>query len=128
MVEFETDIFRMKINDDLIKEIIVKKNQTLKLKDILETKQLSVEYKPGVKFYVLIEGEENASVSVEAKTAAASEEYSKYTSALALCSNNLYDAIVGNLFLKVNRPKVPTRFFEKREVALLWLKEKANKT
>jgi len=56
---------------------------------------------------------------------AASIAYSEYTRALALCSDKLYLRIMGNLFLKVNRPIVPTRFFEKREDALQWLRKKA---
>ena len=127
MKEFETNAFRMKISDNLLKEISVKKNVTLRPVDLKESKKLSTEYKPGVKFYVLIEGEENGSVSTEARRLAASEEYSHYTAALALCSNSLYLAITGNLFLTINRPKVPTRFFEKREDGLIWLEEQMRK-
>lgn len=127
MKEFETDAFRIKLSDNFLKEIRVKKNVTLSPDNVRESMALSANFMPGEKFYVLIEGEENGSVSTEARRLAASEEYSRYTAALALCSNSLYLAIIGNLFLTVNRPKVPTRFFERREDGLIWLEEQMKK-
>lgn len=122
MKEFETDVFKMIIHDNLIKEVKVKKNKTFSEKDVWESRDLSVAYKPGSKFYVLMEGEENSSVSSGARRAAASEEYFKYVAALALCSDKMMESILGNLFLKVNKPRVPTKFFDSREKALEWLK------
>lgn len=126
MKEFETDVFKMIIHDNLIKEVKVKKNHTLSEKNVWESRDLSLNYLPNVKFFVLIEGEENTSVSVAARDAAASAEYFKHVAALALHSKKMLDTIVGNLFLKINRPKVPTRFFDDREKALDWLREKAS--
>lgn len=111
----------MKIGEDLIKEIVVKRGQTFSEQDVMESKQLSCEYKPGAKFYVLMEGEEDATVNNAARRLAASQEYAQYTSALALCTSNLALRIMGNLFLKINRPSVATRLFETREEALDWL-------
>ncbi len=122
MKEFQTDKFILRIHNNLLKEVIVKKNKTLQADDVWELKQISIKYMPNQKFYVIIEGEEKASVSGEARRAAASKEYSDYNAALALCSKNSYLAILGNLFLKINKPKVPTRFFEDRTKALSWLK------
>jgi hypothetical protein len=119
--EFDCERFKMKIGDDLIKEIVVKRAQVFGEADVMESKQLSCEYKPGAKFYVLMEGEEDATVNNAARRLAASREYAQYTSALALCSSNLALRIMGNLFLKVNKPAVQTRFFETREEALAWL-------
>jgi len=121
MKEFQTDKFILRIHDNLLKEVIVKKNQTLQASDVSESMKISNEYKPGHKLFVLFQGEENASVSGEARRAAASKEYSNQTAALALCSNNSYLAIAGNLFLKINKPIVPTRFFEDRKEAIAWL-------
>ena len=125
MQVFETDVFKMTIHDNLIKEVKVKKNHTLSEKDVWESRDLSVRYKPNVKFFVLIEGEENTSVTVGARDAAASAEYFESVAALALHSKKMLEAIMGNLFLKINRPKVPTKFFDDREKALEWLRNKA---
>jgi hypothetical protein len=122
MKEFETDAFKLILHDDLIKEVIVKKNVELQARDVWESRDLSANYKPGAKFFVIIEGEEGARVSPDARRAAASEEYNKETAALALCGNSTTAAIGGNLFLKVNRPRVPTKFFSDRNKAIEWLK------
>jgi len=127
MKEFETDTFRMVIHDDLIKEVKVKKNKTFTEKDVWESRDLSVQYKPNSKFFVLMEGEENSSVSSDARAAAASEEYNKNVAALALCSDKMLEAIKGNLFLKINKPKVPTKFFDNPEKAMQWLKSVSSK-
>jgi len=126
MKEFQTENFHMKISDDLIKEIIIKKGVEFSAQDMSESMRLSInEHKPNTQFFVLLVGEEGANVSSEAKRLAATEDYKKYTRALALCSNNPLQAIAGNLFLRINKPKVPTRFFETREEALFWLKNLA---
>lgn len=111
----------MKIGDDLIKEILVKRGQVFGEADAKEAGQISRELKPNSRFFVLMEGEEGATVNNAARRYAASKEYAQYTAALALCSSNLALRIMGNLFLKVNAPAVHTRLFESREEALAWL-------
>jgi len=128
MKEFETDTFKMVIHDNLIKEVRVKANKTFTEKDVWESRDLSLNYKPNSKFFVLMEGGENSSVSGDARRAAASEEYNKNVAALALCSEKMMEYIMGNLFLKINKPKVPTNFFDNRVNALEWLKSRSGMT
>lgn len=125
--EFDCERFKMKIGDNLIKEIVVKSGQVFGEADVKESKQLSCEYKPGAKFYVLMEGEEDATVNNPARRLAASKEYAQYTAALALCTANLALRIMGNLFLKINKPAVGTRLFESREEAMAWLRLQMDK-
>lgn len=123
MKEFQTENFHMKISDDLIKEIVIKKGVEFSAQDMSETMRLSInEFKPDTKFYVLLIGDEDTNVSPEAKRLAATDDYKKYTHALALCSNNPLQAIAGNLYLRISKPKTMTRFFDNREDALIWLK------
>ena len=125
MKTFETEAYIMNVHDDLLIEFKVKKNIKLQDKDIWQSREQSMAYMPGKKFFVLFEVEENFDVSVDARRAGASEEYSKHVAAVALCSHRLHEKILGNLFLKINSPIVPTRFFDDREKAIEWLKEKA---
>lgn len=122
MKQFDNDTFLMTIHDDLLIEFKVKKNMTLQEKDVWESRDLSVNYMPNKKFSVLMEAEENFDVSGDARRAGASQEYSKHVAALALCSNKLHETIIGILFLKINKPIVPTKFFDDRNKALQWLK------
>jgi hypothetical protein len=129
MKEFQTESFRMKISDDLIKEITIKSNVVFSSEHMHESLRISSNaFKPDTKFFVLLDGEEGADVAYDAKRLAASEEYKKYTAALALYSKSPLQAISGNLFLNINKPKIPTRFFDKREDALIWLKNLASNT
>lgn len=122
MKTFETHAFVMNIHDDLLIEFKVKKNINLQESDVWESRDMSVNYLPGKKFYVLFEGDEDADISGDARRAGASEEYTKHVAALALHSNKMHEIIIGSLFLKINRPKVPTKFFDNRDEAILWLK------
>ncbi|MES2567693.1 MAG: hypothetical protein V4565_12550 [Bacteroidota bacterium] len=122
MKTFETNAFVMNVHDDLLIEFKVKKNTKLQESDVWESRDMSVNYLPEKKFFVLFEGEEDADVSGDARRAGASEEYTKHVAALALYSSKTYEIILGSLFLKINRPKVPTKFFDNRDEAILWLK------
>ncbi len=124
MKNFETNAFTMTIHDDLLIEFKVKANVNLQASDVWESRDMSVNCIPGKKFFVLFEGDEDASVSGEARRAGASEEYTKHVAALALYSDKAYERIIGSLFLKINKPKVPTEFFDDREKAIAWLKIK----
>lgn len=128
MKTFETKAFTMTIHDDLLIEFSVKKNINLQASDVWESRDMSVNYMPGKKFFVLFEGDEDASVSGEARRAGASEEYTEHVAALALYSNKAYERIIGSLFLKINKPLVPTEFFDNREHAIAWLKIKQKTT
>ncbi|MDF2447967.1 MAG: hypothetical protein K0R26_471 [Bacteroidota bacterium] len=128
MKTFDTRSFVMTIYDDLLIEFKIKKNIILQESDVWESRDLSVNYLPGKKFFVLFEGEEGADVSGDARRAGASEEYTKHVAALALFSNKMHEIIIGSLFLKINRPKVPTKFFDNRDEAVLWLKSQQRKS
>ena len=120
---FETDAYSMLIHDDLLIEFKVKKNAKLEEKDIWLSRDQSVGYLPGKKFVILIESEGYMDASSAARKAAASEEYSRHVKALALFSTKLHETILGKLFLQLDKPLVPTRFFDNREKAIAWLKE-----
>jgi hypothetical protein len=42
--------------------------------------------------------------------------------AVALCSGNLSLKILGSLYIKINKPMIPTKFFDDREKGKAWLK------
>jgi hypothetical protein len=122
MKTFETNAYTMNVHDDLFIEFKVKKNVTLQASDVWESRDQSVEHIPGKKFFVLFEGDDNSGVSGDARRAGASLEYTKHVAVLALYSNKFHENIIGNLFLKINKPLVPTKFFDNRDNAIAWLK------
>lgn len=123
MTTYETNSFKMKIGDDGLKELTVKENATFNANDVEVSLELSLNGKLHSKFYVLLEAEDNATITEDARKRAASADYARHTAALALCSDKPALVTLGNIFLTVNRPKVPTRFFKNRKDALSWLRE-----
>ena len=57
----------------------------------------------------------------EAREFAASDEAQEFTFANAVLVNTAAKKILFNLYLKINKPKIPTKGFNNREDALAWL-------
>ncbi len=126
MKTFDTPNFYMVIHDDCLIEFKIKKGISFTATDIWHSRDLSVDYMPGKKFYVLTEAEGEFSPTQDARKAGASKEYAEHVAALAFYSKNITLKILGNLFIKVSRPVTPTRFFDERDKALEWLEKQRN--
>jgi hypothetical protein len=127
MKHFETDVYKMVVYSDGFVEFIVKNGVTLDVKDLLQSRKQSLEYLTGKKFFVLVEAEEFFQITIEARNMGASEDYSKDMGAVALYSKDLSLKILGNLYIKINKPQAPTRFFDEREKASAWLRSLMSK-
>jgi hypothetical protein len=137
MKTFETKAFLMTIHDDLLIEFKVKANVNLQASDVWESRDLSVNYMPHKKIFVLFEGHYYLFLIKKMKMPLFLEKLEelellknilKHVAALALYSNKAYERIIGSLFLKINKPLVPTEFFDNREQAIAWLKIKQKST
>ena len=122
MKTFETEVYTMSVHESGYLEFRVKKDCVLESEDLWLSRKQSLEYAPGKKFAVLMEAPDFFQIGTETRRVAASEEYSKDMIAVALCSNNLSLKILGSLYIKINRPVVPTKFFDDRAKAEEWLK------
>lgn len=119
---FESPNYLMKVHDDLLIEFLVRKNATLQACDVWASREQSLSYISGQKFLVLFEGDHNANISGDARRAGASALYAEHVAAVAIYSPRSYERIMSSLYLKINKPITPTRFFEKREEAIAWLR------
>lgn len=115
----------MNVHDNLLIEFKVKKNSTLQETDVWTSRDQSLDCFPGKKFFVLLEGDENSHISGDARRAGASALYADHVAALAIFSTKHYEKIMGMLFLRINKPITPTRFFDNRDEALFWLQQQA---
>jgi hypothetical protein len=66
------------------------------------------------------------SINHEAKNFIASEEGGKYTLVNAVLIDNLAKKLIFNFYLKLNKPKIPTRGFTNIDDGLIWLKSFTN--
>ena len=122
MKTFETDVYVMNVYGDGYLEFKVKKDSLLEPEDLWLSRKQSLEYAPGKKFAVLMEAQDFFQIGSETRRVAASKEYSDGMIAVALCSSNLSLKILGSLYIKINRPQIPTKFFDDREKGKEWLK------
>lgn len=60
-------------------------------------------------------------ISIEARKFAASEEGQEFTLANAVLIDNLGVKLMFNFFIKINKPKTPTKAFKTRDQAIKWL-------
>jgi hypothetical protein len=121
---FNEKNFDMVVHDDRFIEFKVRKGISFTAEDIWLSRDLSVKYMPGKKFFVLTEAEGEFNPTPDARQAGASKEYAKHVAALALWSDNTILKILGNLFISIKKPAVPTRMFDEREKAVEWLRAK----
>lgn len=51
------------------------------------------------------------------------EESICYVSAGAILTNNFISRFAGNVFIKIDKPSIPTRLFTNKKKAILWLEQ-----
>lgn len=87
-----------------------------------ELVQHRLEYTQGKSVYALIDVTNLKSTTKEARDFMNSREGGlKGLLGGAFLSNNVVSTLLVNLYLKVNRPAIPARFFTDRQEALIWL-------
>ena len=122
MKTFETEVYVMNVYEDGYLEFKVKKDSLLDPDDLWLSRKQSLDYAPDKKFAVLMEAQDFFQIGTETRRVAASREYSEGMIAVALCSKNLSLKILGSLYIKINKPPIPTKFFDDREKAKEWIK------
>lgn len=103
-------------------ENIVKPGAIIETEDILRLKEKNEQLSKGKKYVVLVTSGHLSSITKEARELVASKEFAQNTMAKALLIDSLGHRIVGNFYLKINKPHIKTRLFVDRDVAILWLK------
>lgn len=68
-----------------------------------------------------------SSIDNEARKFISSPEGMKYSSAEAFVTTFLPHRIIGNFYMKINKPVKPTAFFETEKQAVEWLKQYVSK-
>ncbi len=118
---FETEVFKLTVHQSGLAELLLKHNTVFDTKDIIEGKKFITHFLNGKKAFILLELEGDAYTTKEARELAASPEHGTHHGAIAFSSNKLAYKILGNMYIKINRPTAPTRFFNNRKEALHWL-------
>jgi hypothetical protein len=123
--EHETAMYSIRIGDDRLLELVVKKDVLLDEKDVWQSRDWAMQHSDGGKFCVAIGLSNGSRVTADARRAVASDAYAKNVKALAIYSEGVYESVRADLFRLVHRPVVPTKTFTSRHEALNWLKTQA---
>lgn len=122
MNKAETSIAEMHIDEDGILQIKIKKNAHLTIEKIKEYFDVANKLLDGKKALVLFDATEDYTTTENAKAFGQTEEATKYRIAIAYITKSITNKLMFNLYLKVYKPKVPTKMFSNKENGLKWLK------
>lgn len=114
-------------HDEGLLVITLAEDCELSLDDIREQREIAFSFHQGKPHVVL---------AIAGQRTSATEEARKYASmnvpegrlAEAILIRSLPVRLLGNFYLKFHKPNVPTKMFESRENAMIWLRGKLNAT
>jgi hypothetical protein len=106
-------IIKIVYQDDHEFNIIDAKESLMDIEQITKGKMLPILKIPG----------KYSSIDNEARKFISSPEAMKYSSAEAFVTTFLPHRIIGNFYMKINKPVKPTAFFETEKQAIEWLKQ-----
>ncbi len=116
--------FQAMLLADGVVENFLLKGVNLDVDDVIEIKQVNMHLAENKPYCVLVSGDEFITISKEAKVMVASEKFAHNTIAKAIVVDNLSKKLIVSFYLAVNKPKINTKSFLKRNDALNWLLEK----
>ncbi len=111
-------------DQDQVSWIVMMPDVELTLDDVMAIRGRGMEtYNPEKPFYVLVDMREIADISDEARAFVAGKESAKYHAAMALVVSSMAARIMGNVYIRMNRPERSTKMFNDIEAAHKWLLE-----
>ncbi len=118
----ESEHYLIKIHDNDFTEYMIKDGVMYNESVARHTKNALEKYKKSAKFYVLAEGQNFFRVTKGARKLGADKEFSNHLAAVAFYSTNVSLSLLGELYIKINKPAVTTKLFTNRENAEEWLR------
>ena len=115
---FRKIIFRLR-EDGIMNVVILNQQELITMEDLIETMEWVESLGPN-KYLNLYEGD-FSSVDAEVRAQIASPDANQYTIADAYVVKNMSDKMMGDFYIKYNKPVKPTKEFDNREDAIAWL-------
>jgi len=117
----ETNEAELFIEDDIL-FMRAKQDADFDLEATIELVGVRKEIKSDKKMKVLLDTRKMFHISKESREYGAKKEVSGLSSAMAiLAGKSLAAILVGNFFIRFNKPVTPTKIFKREEKALEWL-------
>ncbi len=115
------------LNKRLVENIMLE-GEEIEVEDMREVKKHNLIATQGEKYAVLIVTSDFVGVSKAARELLAGGEIATNTVAYGFLIKNFAQRIVGNYYLRVNKPKTPTKLFTDRLKAIKWLRQELSKS
>jgi hypothetical protein len=93
----------------------------LDVQDGYDMRSVFISLSDGSTFAVLTDASNFFSTTSELRQLLASKEFTDLRFATAIVTQSMANKIIGNFFIKVNKPASPTKLFSSEELALEWL-------
>ncbi|MES2593046.1 MAG: hypothetical protein V4608_14280 [Bacteroidota bacterium] len=124
LVELRT--FTTWLGDDGICYTVVKPNVEIVLEDAMANSAAIKAISSGMVFPLLVNLKAIKTISKEARDHFSMRNRTPGVTAIAMLINSPGSRIIGNFFLGINKPAVPTKLFNDKNKAIEWLKQFAN--
>lgn len=119
----QTRISKVYLREDRILQIDIKPGHHFHSRDFLDLVDAAYKIGGGIKFKNLIVVGEHTVPDHDARELSTSEKGSRLKIADAFVINSTVQAMIANVYMRIHKPFVPTRFFKNKEDAVKWLKQ-----
>lgn len=102
---------------------VVKKGSEIELQDAIENTKSVIQVSQGKSYPMLVDTREIRSISKEARDHFSMRNRKGAVNAIAVLVGSPISVVVGNFFMGLNKPAVPTKLFTTPEKAFKWLKK-----
>ncbi len=117
-----TEKFEVTLLENGIVEDHIKPGVVMEVEDVTSLKKHNYTEAGNKPYAILVTAGDLITFSKEARELAASKEFIDAALAKALLINSTAHRIIGNFYLKVNKPYLQTKIFSDRTKALNWLR------
>ena len=123
MKKIELEKLTIELISSNILLISLKDSVVIEEADVIEVKKHNLELTQGKDYVIVFDSGNYTTISEEGRKLMSSPEIELNRKASAFVINSLGQKLIANFYLKVDRPKVPTKFFSDKEKAMNWVKE-----
>ncbi len=117
------DKIELWIEDGILFAVLQEKLKILTLENAKEIVADRLKVSNGISRPFIIDLSKLAKVDLEARKYMATGDAVKLLNATAILVKNQLTKLMANIYIRINRPEIPTRFFENKEEAILWLEK-----
>lgn len=118
-----TRCFETYLYNDCICVTIVLPESEIKIADAHENTKAVIEVSDGNIFPMIVDTRKIKSIEKEARDHFSMRNRKGQVSAIAILISSPVSVIIGNFFMGLNKPAVPTKLFKDEERALKWVKQ-----